>query len=163
MSYYCPNWIFDVLTGAVASEYLEKEIPLLSISKKYTNGISKVYKNVEPVELYAVAEDMLQLLHNLNAAEEANDFIKGYCFYKLRFVGPNSPRKIKTFFIDALQGDKEKKYSYDKSKKSFKSYIFSLRSGLLNLADPGWELFLDESIPFLSEIARKPVEISDLV
>ena len=116
-----------------------------------------------PVKLYAVAEDILQLLHNLNASEEAIDFIKGYCFYKLKFAAPNSPRKIKTFFIDALQGDREKKYSYDKSKKSFKSYIFSLRSGLLNLADPGWELFLDDSIPFLSEIARKPVEISDLV
>jgi hypothetical protein len=60
--------------------------------------------------------------------------------------------------------DPAKNVEADKAKvfKSFKAFVFSLRSSYVDETPAGWTLEGDENIPKISEIAAKEVDILDM-
>ena len=46
MSSYCPDWIFNLSSGMIATEFIAKNTTLPALSHKYVDAISKEYENI---------------------------------------------------------------------------------------------------------------------
>jgi len=109
-----------------------------------------------------VAEKMLQFLSEINASEDAINFLNDYIYSRVCYQVNGSERKIKSMFSSAFDGEKEKSYSSEKSTKIFRANIFSLKNEVIPKPDPGWSITDVEDIDWLGELFVKEVDISDL-
>ena len=55
MSKYCPIWIIDCIIAEASIEFIELEVGLEFISKKYTEGIRNIYEDVENVNILSLS------------------------------------------------------------------------------------------------------------
>ena len=56
---------------------------------------------------------------------------------------------------------KKKKYGTNVTLKSFRAYVFGLRSGVSEKPNPGWDILKEEEIGFLKDIIAKEANIVD--
>ena len=56
MNSYCPDWIFNLCSGMIATEFITKNTTLPALSQKYVEAISKDYEKIEPALFEEVAE-----------------------------------------------------------------------------------------------------------
>ena len=160
---HCPEWIFDAVASQVANEYLAQEMPIRSIAKKYSDGLSEKYHSVSVEEIETVSEEMIRALDEVNAEGEAVTLLNSYTFFRIVYDGSNIKRKMKPIFgsVDAPTPSKE--YNIDGSVKRFKAYLFSVRSSVAVLAPSSWKLSTFEDLPFLKKMAEKSVNILDIL
>ena len=52
MAKYCPTWIIDCVIAEACLDFIQLEIGLEFISKKYTEGIKNLYEDVDNVDIY---------------------------------------------------------------------------------------------------------------
>ena len=65
-------------------------------------------------------------------------------------------------FSSAFDADKEKSYSSEKSAKTFRACVFSIKNEVIPKAEPGWSITDVEDIDWLGELFEKEVNFSDL-
>ena len=82
MSQFCPEWIFSVCCASTAKEFLSSDNSLNSISRKFSNGLSEKYNEIKSEEIAVCAEEILQFLSDLEANEEAVNYIDSYVYRK---------------------------------------------------------------------------------
>ena len=162
MSNFCPDWIFNLCSGMIASEFISKKTTLPALSQKYVEVIASEYDQVEPKLFEEVAEQYILMLNELDIGEEAFNYLNGFCFYKINFVNPKTKRNLTGIFSKELKGTSSPEYNINNAKKAFKAYIFAMRSGQMELAPPGWSIEKDIPIEFLKEVASKDVGIENL-
>ena len=56
---------------------------------------------------------------------------------------------------------KKKNYKPNVTLKSFRAYVFGLRSGVTEKPDPGWDILKEEDIGFLKDIISREANIID--
>ncbi len=78
MTQFCPEWIFGVCSASTAKEFLSSENSLNSISRKYSEGLSEKFNEIKYEEITACAEEILQFLSDLEANEDAVNYIDSY-------------------------------------------------------------------------------------
>ena len=132
------------------------------IAKKFSNELSVKYNEIKFEEISDVAEKMLQFLSEINASEDAINFLNDYIYSRVCYEVNGSERKIKSMFSSAFDGEKEKSYSSEKSTKIFRANIFSLKNEVIPKPDPGWSITDVEDIDWLGELFGKEVDLSDL-
>ena len=62
MSSFAPEWIFNLCSGMIATEFISKNTTLPAISKKYSQCIAKEYNEIEPELFEEVAEQYILML-----------------------------------------------------------------------------------------------------
>ena len=65
--------------------------------------------------------------------------------------------------LTSFDGDKVLAYDEKSIVKSFKGYMYSLRSGAVPAAPSGWSLSDEKEIDFLKEISEKEISIFDAI
>ena len=160
---YCPDWIFDAVCAQVANEFIAQEMPLRTLAKKYTDGLSSKYSAIPPEEVDSCAEGMMRALDEVKVESEAIPLLTSFTYFRVIYESANSKRKMKPLFgaVDAPVSSCE--YSEEKALKRFKAYLFSLRSSVAIQAEPGWKLSNYDELPFLRDIAAKTVNILDVL
>lgn len=158
---FCPDWIFDAAMARAAEEFLAGALPLNTISKKYGDGLSEKYDEVRPEELSGGIESVVRFLAEVEAGDEAVNFLRGFCFFRLHFEGTNKPRKLKILFGNADDPVKSKLYSAEETLKKLKAYVFALRSNSSPLAPAGWRIEDEVDLQHLSDLASRPINILD--
>ena len=111
------------------------------------------------IALSSVFEEIAFLVE-INA-EKSDELLNNYVFFTLKYDHPGSKRKLKGLFGSAFDPEKEKKYGVNKTLKSFRAYVFGLRSGVSEKPDPGWDILKEEGLDFLKEIIAKEANIVD--
>ena len=162
MSSYCPDWIFNLSCGMIATEFISKNTTLPALSHKYVDAISKEYEKIEPVLLEETAEQYILMLNELEVGEASLSYLTGFCCYKINFVNPKTKRKLTGLFSKELKGTASPEYNINNAKKAFKAYIFAMRSGQMELAPPGWTIENNIEIELLKDVASKDVGIESL-
>ena len=76
MSKFCPEWIFSIFAAQTSKEFLSSNNSIAAISRKYSTAISERYDEVKFEEIMDVAEKILQFLSEINAGEEAVNYIQ---------------------------------------------------------------------------------------
>ena len=157
---FCPDWIFNLAVSRTAYEFIIYDLPIKSYAKKYAVSLSDHYKEINPEEIENEAELLLRFLVEINA-EKSDELLNNYVFFTLKYDHPGSKRKLKGLFGSAFDPEKEKKYGVNKTLKSFRAYVFGLRSGVSEKPDPGWDILKEEGLDFLKEIIAKEANIVD--
>ena len=162
MSNFCPDWIFNLCSGMIATEFISKTTTIPALSLKYTEEISSEYDKIDPALFEEVAEQYILMLNELEVGEESFNYLTGFCCYKINFVNPKTKRNLTGLFSKELKGTASPEYNINNAKKAFKAYIFAMRSGQMQLAPPGWTIEKDISIELLKDVASKEVGIESL-
>ena len=162
MSSFAPDWIFNLCSGMIATEFISKNTTLPAIAKKYSECIAKEYNLIEPELLEEAAEQYILMLNELEVGDESFNYLTGFCCYKINFVNPKTKRNLTGLFSKDLKGTPAPGYNVNYAKKAFKAYIFAMRSGQMQLAPPGWAIEKDITIELLKDVAAEDVGIDSL-
>ena len=159
---FCPDWIFNLAVARTAYEFIISELPIRSYAKKYSSSLSEKYEEIKFEEIENEAELLLRFLVEINA-EKSDELLNDYVYFCLKYVHNGQKRKLKGIFGSAFDGKKEKKYIEKNTLKSFRAYVFGLRSGVSEKPSAGWNITEEEEIDFLKEIILKEANIADAV
>ena len=159
MSKFCPEWIFSTLAAQTSKEFLSSNNSIAGISRKYSSAITERYNEVKFEEIMDVAEKILQFLSDINAGEEAVNYINDYIHYRVNYESSGSERKLSGMFSSAFDAEKIKDYNSDKCLKIFKATVFSIRNDALPKATPGWLITDVEDIDWIGEVFNQEPEI----
>ena len=89
MSKYCPTWIIDCIIAEASIDFIELEVGLEFISKKYTEGIRNIYEGVKRMVEFCVGEEL---------NENSNIILSQFSYYKFYFVNKYTQRNFSTLF-----------------------------------------------------------------
>ena len=151
---YTPDWMFDISIVRTASEFLSLTQPMDSLAKKYATGLSESYREVYFEEILEPAEEILRFLAEVKAQHMAVELLKDFSYFRMYYKNPRSRRKLKPLFGTLEAAEKKKEYSSQKTIKSFKAYIFALRSKTVPKSPTGWALNNDESLKRFRELVN---------
>ena len=157
---YAPDWIFDISIVRTASEYLSLTQPMDSLAKKYAIGLSEIYREVYFEEILEPAEDILRFLSEVKAQHMAVELLKDFSYFRMYYVNPRKPRKLKPLFGSLEAPEKKKEYSSDKAVKSFKAYVFALRSKTVPQSPTGWTLDNDDTLNRFKDLVNSKVGVT---
>ena len=161
MSQYCPEWIFGICSAATAKEFLSSENSLNSISRKFSESLSEKFKEIKFEEITACAEEILQFLSDLEANEDAVNYIDSYIYRRMCFKSSGAERKISGMFSSELDPVKTNDYSGKKVAKIFRATIFAIRNHTLEDMPPGWSYEDVEGLDWFKDLLNKPTDILD--
>ena len=159
MSKFCPEWIFSTLAAQTSKEFLSSNNSIAAISRKYSTAISERFNEVKFEEVMDLAEKILQFLSEINAGEDAVNYINDYIHYRVKFESGGSERKLSGMFSSAFDPEKIKDYNSDKCFKIFKATVFSIRNEALPKATPGWVITDEEDIDWVGEVFNQEADI----
>ena len=161
MSQFCPEWIFGVCSASTAKEFLSSENSLNSISRKFSEVLSEKYNEIRFEEITACAEEILQFLSDLEANEEAVNYIDSYIYRRMCFKSSGAERKISGMFSSELDPVKTNDYSVKNVTKVFRATIFAIRNQTVSDKPPGWTHEDVENLDWLKDLLNKPTNILD--
>ena len=160
---HCPSFMFDVASARAAADFLSSEIGLEAHSQKYSTGLLEIYEDVTLDDIIFAAEGMLQFLADIEAGENAVQLLFSFTYYRIYFEGPNRPRKIKPMFGTIEDPIKIKEWSKENAPKTFRAFVFGLRSNTVPNPPTGWLLESEESTPILAKLAAEQLSLIDLL
>jgi hypothetical protein len=160
VSNFCPEWIFGVCSAQTGKDFLSSNNSINSISKKFSEGLSDKYSQIKFEEILDSSEQILQFLSEINAGEEAINYINDYIHFRVNFESSGSIRKLSGLFSSSFDGNKVKEYNTQDTLKVFKATIFSIRNNALPKSTPGWVITDKEDIDWLGELFEKEVDIT---
>ena len=159
---FCPQWIFNLAVARSAYEFIISELPIKAYAKKYSAGLSERFEEIKADEIENEAELLLRFLVEVNA-EKSDELLNNYVYFCFKYVHNGQKRKIKGIFGSELDPTKEKQYQEKVTLKSFRAYVFGLRSGVSEKPSAGWEILEEEELDFLKNIIEKKANIVDAV
>ena len=159
VSNFCPEWVFTICAAQTAKDFLSTNNSIISISKKFANGLSEKYNEVKFEEVVDVAEKILQFLSEIRAGEDAIIYLNDFIHYRTNFKSTGGERKLSGIFSSSFDGQKTKGYSSGQSVKVFKATIFSIRNDTIPKASPGWIITDTEDIDWLGEVFTREIEL----
>ncbi len=121
VSNFCPEWIFGASAAQTAKDFLSTNNSILSLSKKFADGLSEHYNVIKFEEILDVAEKILQFLSDINAGENAVIYLNDYVHYRVNFKSNGSERKLSGIFSSSFDGKKTKDFNSEQSFKVFKA------------------------------------------
>ena len=161
---YCPEWLFGCSAAYTAKGFLSSESSLNGIARKFAKGLSEKYKEISFEELSETAEGILQFLSEIEAGEEAVNYIDQYIFKRIYYLNSGWERKLTGLFASPTNPEKTKEYDVQKSVKVFRATVFGVRNDTMAKAPPGWnieELKGNDNLNWYVDLVQKPVDITD--
>ena len=162
MAVYCPQWVYAACIGLTARDFLVKDIPIDLVARKYAKSLLNKYEEINAVEMSSIAEDIIRILAEIEAGGDASMYLDGFVHHVINFDNGKT-RNRKLLLGSIFDGEKVRVYGERDIIKMFKSYMYSLRSGLSKPAPNGWKIEDEENIDFLSEMATEEFTIFDAI
>ena len=162
MSKFCPEWVYGICSARSAYDFLSSNNTITLISNKFFLGLNEYYKEIKREEIELLAEKILEFLSEINASDQAVDLLNDYIYSRVNFNTDGGERKIVSIFSSALDGEKIKDYSVEKSLKIFRAHTYSIRNGVMQKSTPGWQISDKEDIGWLDDLFNKEIDIFSL-
>lgn len=157
---YCPEWMFDAAVADIANHFLRHDLSVGQLALKFSRGLSGSYVEIQPTEFQQTAELLLMFLSEIDANEQASDFLSGFGYFRVNFVSERRRRNLLPTFSSVEKGSRYRRYNGHETFKGFRAYVFSRRSHIGIQATPGWSLAMQTELPVLSKISRDLTDIS---
>lgn len=159
---FAPSWVFEIAVMRTASEFLASELGIEAFGKKYSEGLGKLYHKIEPEVFSENAQSVLEFLSEVEAGDQAVVLLNDFTYFRLYFEGVGRPRKMKSMFGSIEDPVKVMEYNPENTLKSFRAYVFGLRSNTVPTAPDGWKLETDEHINQLKPVLEEQVSMLDM-
>ena len=149
------------MTAQSGVDFLTGSSNLSAIVKKYSRGLGEHYDTINWQYLEGISEDKLRILSEIEAADNAVSILNAYIYRRFKFHPDNKPRKITGLFTSEFKGKKTPPPDHKEVCKSFKAFIFSIRSNIYNFAPSGWTIIKEPESGWLGELVAEPSSIFD--
>ena len=153
------NGFSDIFGAQTSKEFLSSNNSIASISRKYSKAVNERYNEVKFEEIIELAEKILQFLSEINAGEEAVNYINDYIHYRVNLNLVEVKENLSGMFSSAFNPNKIKDYDSDKCFKIFKATVFSIRNDALPKATAGWVISDVEDIDWIGEVIDQETEL----
>ncbi len=150
-----------MVTAHAAMDFLTGSSTLTAIAKKYSRGLSEQYEEINSKIIESIAEEKLRILSEIEAAENAVIILNAFVFRRFKFHPDNKPRRMTGLFRSEFSGTKTPIADQKEICKSFKAFIFSIRSNVYNYAPSGWSIIEEPESQWLGELVAEPSSIFD--
>ena len=161
MSKFCPEWVFSSCVAKAAGGFLTGNAPISSFSKHLTDGLNQHYNEIKPEVFEESATKILEFLSEIEAGDEAVDYLNHYIHKRILFKENGAERKLSGMFASPLDPEKTRDYSTDKSSKVFRATIFGIRNNTMPKAPAGWNVTDIEELGWLKDLIEEPVSVLD--
>ena len=156
---YIPSWMFDAVVADIANHFLRHDLSLSQLALKFSRGLSSSYIEIHPTEFQQTAELLLMFLSEIDANENAADFLCGFGFFRVNYHSENRRRNLNPTFSSIETGSRQRGYNGHETLKKFRAYVFSRRSNIGIIATPGWSLSLQSELPTLAKLSRDLTDV----
>jgi len=160
---YCPDWIFDISVSRVSLEYIVHDFPIESFAKKYASALSQKYDEINYLELLEPAEEILRFLSEANASDKSVELLSGFSYFRLYYINLRKKRNLQPFFGSLEAPTKKKLYDPENSLKSFKAYVFGMKSKVVPDRPLGWTIENEKSLEGFLEIINQKINFGGIL
>lgn len=158
MSKYVPDFVFDCVAALVARRFLMSNITLAQMASFYADILGEYYENEDLIiELEGCAEGFLRTLNEIGA-ENADEILLAFEKIRITTTDNNTPRKLKSMFSSALEGQTQKTHEVEATIKRFKAFIFLVRSKPDYYAPRDWSWAKVSDSDWLSNIEKIEID-----
>ena len=162
---FCPGWIFDVAVARCITEFLSAELNLEAYASKYADGLAEKYEPISQDVFVETASELMAFLSEIEAGDTAVELLTDYSYFRLHVeynTGSAKPRKLKPMFGSVEDPIKKPEANPTSMIKSFRTYVFGLRSKTVPQAPAGWKLEDEaENLPDFVELSGRSVSLLD--
>ena len=162
MSRFCPEWLFGAVIALIGHRYISSSLPLSPFAIKYSQILSEKYAPIAPEMLESAAEDYLRAIIEVQS-EDADAILTSFAYNRLMILPNGEMRKFKGLFSNALDGTKECEYSAEQAVKTFKPFIYMLRTKPAMAAPAGWTWNNIEDGDWVRSLPELEVSILDSI
>lgn len=160
MPKFCPDWLFGAVSALVGNRFISSNLPISPFASKYAKILSERYNPIPEDMLMSSAEGFLRVIIEANA-EDADVILNAFSYNRLMILPNGEPRKYKGLFSHALDGTKDCEYSAEQAVKSFKPFVYMLRTKPALAAPAGWRWDDIEAGDWLHDLPDVEVSIID--
>ena len=157
MAKYCPTWIIDCIIAEASIDFIELEVGLEFISKKYTEGIRNIYEDVENVNIYEGVKRMVEFCVSEEINENSNIILSQFSYYKFYFVNKKTPRNFSTLFSNPFFSKMPRFLTEEDTIKNFYSFLKIYKKFKFVHYKEGWCLKTQEVYEDLKNLACQPL------
>ena len=156
---FCPLWILGIVSAHATESYIAKDVPLDAYAIKYSRILGNQYSDTTTKKLKSVCEEMMLFLIEIQA-EDLSDLFNSYIYFMTTFDERGEPRKIKTFFKNAL-APVNAEATVAEVMKSFKVFTFKYRSNDVLTVPVDWQVSDVEKISWLGDLFDEEITYRD--
>lgn len=158
MAKHIPDFVFESVAALVARKFLSSNITLRQMASFHAEILREHYEEEDlAAELESCAEDFLRTLNEIGA-ENADEILRSFEKIRITTTDNTAPRKLKSMFSSALDGQPQKEYSVETTIKRFKAFIFLVRSKPLYTAPSDWTWSKISDAAWLADIETLEVD-----
>ncbi|XAT62085.1 hypothetical protein GN278_15705 [Rhodobacteraceae bacterium Araon29] len=156
---FCPLWILGIVSAHATESYIAKDVPLDAYAIKYSRILGNQYSDTTTKKLKLICEEMMLFLIEIQA-EDLSDLFNSYIYFMTTFDERGEPRKIKTFFKNAL-APVNAEATVAEVMKSFKVFTFKYRSNDVLTVPVDWQVSDVEKISWLGDLFDEEITYRD--
>ena len=156
---FCPLWILGIVSAHATESYIAKDVPLDAYAIKYSRILGNQYSDTTTKKLKLICEEMMLFLIEIQA-EDLSDLFNSYIYFMTTFDERGEPRKIKTFFKNAL-APVNAEATVAEVMKSFKVFTFKYRSNDVLTVPVDWQVSDIEKISWLGDLFDEEITYRD--
>ena len=156
---FCPLWILGIVSAHATESYIAKDVPLDAYAIKYSRILGNQYSDTTTKKLKLICEEMMLFLIEIQA-EDLSDLFNSYIYFMTTFDERGEPRKIKTFFKNALAPENAEA-TVAEVMKSFKVFTFKYRSNDVLTVPVDWQVSDIEKISWLGDLFDEEITYRD--
>ena len=83
MAKFCPEWVFSACVAKAASGFLVGNAPMSSFANHLTDSLNQHYNEIKPEAIEEASTKILEFLNEIEAGENAIDYLTGYIFKRI--------------------------------------------------------------------------------
>lgn len=156
---FCPLWVLGIVSAHATEGYIAKDVPLDAYAIKYSRILGNQYSDTTTKKLKLICEEMMLFLIEIQA-EDLSDLFNSYIYFMTTFDERGEPRKIKTFFKNAL-APVNAEATVAEVMKSFKVFTFKYRSNDVLTVPVDWQVSDVEKISWLGDLFDEEITYRD--
>ena len=158
---FAPAWVLDASSAMIAKRYIMGDMPLQAYTNRFSKSLSERYSDTAGDKLLESAEGIMSFMTTIKG-ENVLLVCDAFLYNRVCFESSGGPRKMKTMFSSALAPQKNQTGG-DAIVKSFRTFVFRLRSDPKLLAPKAWDPSNVEHLDWLADIFKQRVKVTDAI
>jgi hypothetical protein len=158
---FAPAWVLDASSVMIAKRYIMGDMPLEAYTNRFSKSLSERYNDTSGDKLLGAVEGIMNFMTTIKG-DNVLLVCDAFLYNRVCFESSGAPRKMKTMFRSALAPQK-KQTGGDAVVKSFRTFVFRLRSDSSLLSPKAWDPSNVQDLDWLADIFKQRVKITDTI
>ncbi len=156
---YSPDWVLNLACSVITKRYVLENVPIESFTNIFSKALEPMYEDLTGSKLREGVEKEMRFLATLDV-DDYIEIVNAHIFYTVTYEKPGKKRNINGFFSSALK-PKATETSIATNSKSFKAFVFQLRSEPKLKPESSWDLSHVKDMDSLIAIFNSPALVFD--